>query len=67
LTDQGKQFADLPGQRAVGFGQTPQIELGPLAEECNEALLGMGPFRAGPLLEQLLLESLGTEGLAAAP
>jgi len=39
FTNEEEQFADLPGQRAVGIGQTTQVRLRGRTEPANQALL----------------------------
>src|SRR5258708_9245891 len=44
FTNEEEQFADLPGQRAVGIGQTTQIRFRSRTEQADQALL-FGPAR----------------------
>jgi len=60
FTNQDEQFADLPGQRAVGIGQTAQIRFRGRTEPADQALLFGRVLRSRELGQQFFLKTLGT-------
>jgi hypothetical protein len=72
VAEQIQQFGDLASEGAVGVGQPSQVGFHRLRrtgtfEQGDQALLAAGTLRGGALSEELLLEALGPEGLAAPP
>jgi hypothetical protein len=67
FTNQEEQFADLPGQRAVGVGQATQVRLRGRTKPADQSLLFGRALRGRSLGQHFFLKTLGTQSLTALP